>query len=342
MHSGQLQYIVPAPPALGGAHRIAPGIKWLRLPLPFKLDHINLWLIEDGPGWTLVDTGMNDQQTRELWDGPLLAHLEGKPVTRILCTHMHPDHMGLAGYLAPRFSVEVWASLADWTFGRMLARDGGDDFDAVHIGFFQRAGLAGADLEMIRKRGNSYAKRSMAPPPSFRRLQDGASVSINGEDWQLIEGKGHSPEHICLFNPMRNILISGDQILPKISPIVGVWPQEPMADPLALFMASLDKFDHLPADALVLPSHGLPFKGLKIRLAELRRHHEARLDDTRAATRTPATAREVLSALFPRVKEPNDVVFACTETIAHLHRLMAEGEIRREDGADGVDRYVGL
>ncbi|MBF0267763.1 MAG: MBL fold metallo-hydrolase [Alphaproteobacteria bacterium] len=340
MFSGSLQYVVPAPPDLGGALQISPGIKWLRLPLPFKLDHINLWLLEDGVGWMLVDTGMNDQATRDLWDGPLLAHLEGKPVTRILCTHMHPDHMGLAGYLSPMFGAEVWASLADWSFGRLLARDGGDDFNAVHIDFFQRAGLAGPDLDMIRERGNSYAKRAMAPPPSFRRLLDGANLSINGESWELIEGNGHSPEHMCLFNQDRNILISGDQILPKISPIVGVWPQEPMADPLDLYMKSLDRFDPLPDDVLVLPSHGLPFTGLKIRLAQLRSHHEQRLDDTRRATQEPATARHVLSQLFPRVSEPNDVVFACTETIAHLHRLMATGEIRRESGPDGIDRYM--
>ena len=194
-------------------------------------------------------------------------------------------------------------------------------------------------MDMIRERGNSYAKRAMAPPPSFRRLQDGAVIRIDGQDWRLIEGNGHSPEHMCLFNPASNILISGDQILPRISPIVGVWPQEPMADPLYLFMASLDKFDPLPDDVLILPSHGLPFKGLKTRLHQLRRHHEDRLNDTRAATQSAATARQVLTALFPKVKDPNDVVFACTETIAHLHRLMVMSEIERTEGADGIDRY---
>lgn len=340
MSSGSLHYAVEAPPEVGGALVISPGIKWLRLPLPFKLDHINLWLIEDGAGWLLVDTGLNNLETRDLWEGPLQAHLEGKPVTRILCTHMHPDHMGLAGYLGPRFKAEVWASLADWSFGRMLARDGGDDFDQVHWDFFQRAGLADEEFEIIRERGNSYAKRALPPPPAFRRLIDGQTLKTSGHDWQLIEGNGHSPEHICLFDAKANVLISGDQILPKISPIVGVWPQEPMADPLALFMDSLDRFDDLPDDVLVLPSHGLPFRGLKTRLKQLRVHHEERLDDTRRATRQPATVRQVLGALFPRVKDPNDVVFACTETVAHLHRLMATGEVRRERGADGVDLYT--
>jgi glyoxylase-like metal-dependent hydrolase (beta-lactamase superfamily II) len=339
MPHGHLHYVVDAAPELGGCHQIAPSIKWLRVALPFKLDHINLWLIEDGAGWMLVDTGMNNQETRDLWDGPLQVHLEGKPVTRILCTHMHPDHMGLAGYLAPKFKAEVWASLSDWSFGRLLARDGGDDFDAVHLDFFRRAGLEAAELEMIRERGNSYAKRAMPPPPSFHRLLDSASIHIGGEDWQLIEGNGHSPEHMCLFNSRQNILISGDQILPRISPIVGVWPQEPMADPLALFMASLDKFDPLPDDVLVLPSHGLPFRGLKARLHQLRQHHEDRLNDTRSATQNPATARQVLAALFPKVKDPNDVVFACTETVAHLHRLMVMGDVERTQGADGIDRY---
>ncbi|MBI5119853.1 MAG: MBL fold metallo-hydrolase [Rhodospirillales bacterium] len=340
MPKNQLHYVVQEPPAVGGCLQVAPGIKWLRLPLPFKLDHINLWLLKDGAGWTLVDTGMNYDVTRQMWDGPLLAHLDERPITRILCTHMHPDHMGLAGYLSPRFKAEVWASLADWSFGRLLARDGGEDFDAVHVDFFRRAGLDSVELDMIRERGNSYAKRAMAPPPSFRRLLDRAIVSIDGDAWQLIEGNGHSPEHMCLFNPARNILISGDQILPKITPIVGVWPQEPMADPLALYMASLDRFDPLPDDVLVLPSHGLPFTGLKPRLAQLRSHHDQRLDETRRAVETPASARQVLTVLFPKVKDPNDVVFACTETVAHLHRLMAEGEIRREEAADGTYLYL--
>ncbi len=340
MTHAHLHYPISAPPPLGGAQDVAPGIKWLRLPLPFKLDHINLWLLEDGPGWTLIDTGMNNRTTREMWDGPLLEHLDGKPILRILCTHMHPDHMGLAGYLAPRFGVEVWASLADWTFGRMLARDGGDDFMAVHIDFFHRAGLTGANMDLVHERGNSYAKRAMAPPPSFRRLQGGETLSINGQDWRLIEGNGHAPEHISLFNPLRNILISGDQVLPKISPIVSVWPQEPMANPLPLFMASLDSFDPLPDDAFVLPSHGLPFTGLKTRLTQLRDHHHQRLDETRLATQTPATVMDALRVLFPRASDPNDVLFACTETIAHLHHLMSLGEIRREDGPDGLDRYV--
>jgi glyoxylase-like metal-dependent hydrolase (beta-lactamase superfamily II) len=336
----QIHYVVEAAPPLGGSLQIAPGIKWLRLPLPFKLDHINLWLLADGAGWTLIDTGMNNGETRDLWNGALLEHLEGKPVQRILCTHMHPDHMGLAGFLSPKFDAEVWASLADWSFGRLLARDGGEDFDKVHMDFFTRAGLFAPELEMIRERGNSYAKRAMAPPPSFRRLLDKAKIRIDGEEWELIEGNGHAPEHMCLFNPGRNILISGDQILPKISPIVGVWPQEPMADPLALYMASLDRFDPLPDDVLVLPSHGLPFKGLKARLAQLRKHHEERLEDTRKATQSPASAREVLTALFPKVKDPNDVVFACTETIAHLHRLMATGEVSRQSKSGGTDIYL--
>ncbi|TAN58834.1 MAG: MBL fold metallo-hydrolase, partial [Rhodospirillales bacterium] len=255
-------------------------------------------------------------------------------------THMHPDHMGLAGYLAPLFGVEVWASLSDWTYGRMLALDGGEAFMDVHVDFFHRAGLTGPDMDLVYERGNSYAKRAMAPPPSFHRLIGGHRLAIGGQNWRLIEGNGHSPEHISLYNPERNILISGDQVLPKISPIVSVWPQEPKADPLTQFMASLDSFADIPDDVFVLPSHGLPFKGLKTRLAQLRTHHDQRLDDTRTATQTPATVMEVLRVLFPKASDPNDVLFACTETIAHLHRLMTLGEIKWEAGPDGLDRYL--
>jgi glyoxylase-like metal-dependent hydrolase (beta-lactamase superfamily II) len=337
--SSEIFYAYSAPPAPGEAIEAAPGVWWLRMPLPFKLNHINLWLLEDGEGFTLVDTGMNSPETRDIWEKNFISVLGGKPIKRVISTHFHPDHMGLAGWLCPRFGAELWASLGEWLYGRMLAQDGGLDYVDNHVEFYRKAGFSEDLLELLRQRGNSYASRVVVPPPSFRRIVDGEKISIGNRVWRAIEGNGHAPEHISLYCQEEGLLLSGDQILPKISPIVGVWTQEPEADPLHLFIASLKRFMELPADTLVLPSHGLPFRGVGTRAEELAHHHDGRLAETLAACATPITAYQLLRKLFTRELDQHEVFFACGESLAHLHYLMEEGRITREMNADGAHRY---
>lgn len=337
-----LGYPVPKPPAQAEPLLVAPGIFWLRMPLPFRLDHINLWLIDEGDGYTLVDTGIANDATRAVWESVFAGPLRTKPLKRIVCTHCHPDHMGLAGWLGPRFGIPLHASQSDWAFCRMLAREGGDDFLDCQERFYRRAGFGPEDLALVRGRGNTYGTRVVLPPPSFSRLLDGQTFRMGGSDWQPISGRGHSPEHMCLYSAERKVLISGDQILPKISPVVGVWPQEPDANPLDLFIASLERFRGLPEDTLVLPSHGLPFTGLESRLDQLAHHHDARLDDTRRGCVEWAPARQILDTLFPRPLDNIEVFFAAGETVAHLHYLMGLGQVERRFDADGVYRFRAL
>jgi glyoxylase-like metal-dependent hydrolase (beta-lactamase superfamily II) len=309
---------------------------WLRMPLPFALNHINLWVLEDGDGFTLVDSGIDLPAVREAWERIAAVLFASRPPVRLICTHFHPDHMGLAGWLTERWGIALWATLGEWAFGRVLALEDDQQFLARALPFYRRAGFNAAQLRLCAERGNTYRQRVAPIPPQLRRLQDGDTISIGGRCWQVISGAGHSPEHAALFCRELAVMIAGDQVLPKISPNVSVWPQEPDADPLALFLHSLDRFRALPADTLVLPSHHDPFIGLSLRLDQLAEHHHQRLAETLEACRVPSTAVDVLQRLFPRPLDDHQLFFAIGESLAHLHHLERRGDLERAAHGDGV------
>jgi glyoxylase-like metal-dependent hydrolase (beta-lactamase superfamily II) len=318
---------------------LAPGMFGIRLVLPFALDHVNLWLLRDGAGWTAIDAGLADGRTRAVWDGLLAGLLAGRPLTRLIATHFHPDHMGLAGWLCARTGAGLWTTRTEWLTARLLAYDTSEAFVEAGRAFDHQAGLCAAAIEARAARGNLYRTRVSPPPASFVRLMEGASVSIDGEPWQVLIGRGHAPEMICLFNGRRNLLIAGDQVLPRISPNIGVWPSEPLADPLADYLGSLARFRALPEDCLVLPSHGHPFRGLHRRIDVLVAHHEERLARTLEACREEVTASELMPALFDRELDAHQLGFAVGETLAHLNHLVEQGAIARRRDEDGVMRY---
>jgi len=331
-----LNHPFPTPPEPGALLEVAPGIHWLRMQLPFALDHINLWLLEDGEGWAVVDTGVNDEGTRAAWK----TVLAGKRVTRVICTHFHPDHMGLAGWLCAEHGIDLTATLGEWLYGRMLSLEGGDDYHANQVEHYRRAGFDESMRAGVRERSGSYRHRVAPLPARISEIRDENLLTIGGKRWRVVTGSGHSPEHACLFCEELGVLISGDQVLPRISPIVGVWPQQPDGDPLGDFLASLQKLKTLPADSLVLPSHGLPFGGrsegsLHARCDDLARHHEKRLGHLRAAAGEPRTALHLARTLFRRELDAQQVGFAVGETLAHANYLVARGEMVREM-RDGV------
>ncbi len=331
-----LDHPFTTPPEPGASPEVAPGVHWLRMRLPFALDHINLWLLEDGDAWVVVDTGIDDEHTRAVWE----AVLAGKRVSRVVCTHFHPDHMGLAGWLCERHSVELTATLGEWLYGRMLSLESGEDYHASQVEHYRRAGFDDAMLAGVRERSGSYRTRVAPLPARVSEIRDGSRLIIGGRPWQVVTGSGHSPEHAGLWCKELGVLISGDQILPRISPVVGVWPQQPDGNPLADFLASLEKLKTLPDEMLVLPSHGLPFRGLHARCDDLARHHAKRLDILRSAVAQPRTALELTRALFRRELDASQIGFAVGETLAHANYLLARGEMVREMGADGVWRYA--
>jgi len=327
------------PPADGSVLPVGSGVHWLRMPLPFALDHVNLWLIEDGPGWALVDTGIPDRRSRALWEQVFAGPMGGRPLTRLIVTHFHPDHIGLASWLAERFGLALEATLGEWLFGRMLSLSGGADYDQASHSFYRAAGFDAALLEMVAQRGNAYGQRIKAIPATLLRIRQDDALVIGGRRWEVITAEGHSPEMACLHCPALELLISGDQVLPSISPNVSLWPTEPEADPLALFLASLKRFAVLPEQTLVLPSHGLPFTGLHHRLEQLARHHDERLAETLDACATPITAADLLKVLFRRPLDDHQLFFAIGESLAHLRTLVNQGKLSRIADAGGADYY---
>lgn len=331
-------------PAPGTVHEIVPGLRWVRMPLPFALDHINLWLLEDElearRGWSLVDTGAGTDATRAAWEQVLAGGLDGQPLVRVIATHCHPDHVGLSGYLSERFDAPFWATTGEFAFMRMMAAalPGVDGPSAIP--HFERHGLLDAAmLEQMRSRRNYYPSLVPSVPQSYTRLQDGQIVAIGGHDWRVITGFGHSPEHASFYCAALNVLMSGDMVLPRISTNVSVFAVEPEGNPLQLYLDSLDKFADLPQDVLVLPAHGKPFRGLHTRIAQLRAHHVARLAEVSAACATPRTAADIVPIMFRRPLDAHQLSFALGEALAHLHKLWRDGGLRRLKGHDGLIQF---
>jgi glyoxylase-like metal-dependent hydrolase (beta-lactamase superfamily II) len=335
----ELAYPITTPPEAGMTIEVAPGVHWLRMPLPFRLDHINLWMLEDGAGWTLIDTGLGTEKTKSIWRRIFAERLGGKPVTRLICTHFHPDHMGLAGWITEEWRVPLWATRMEWLWGRMLSMDESAAMIETAIAFYARAGMDGAGQEALRQRGNAYRKGTVPPPPTIRSIGAGDAIAIGGRDWQVHIGSGHSPEHVCLYAPALDVLIAGDQVLPRISPNVSVWAGEPEDDPLARFLETIGRLHALPASALVLPSHGLPFRGLHVRLDQLARHHATHFDQVMAACADWRSAQDVARVLFTRELDAHQMIFAIGESLAHLHNLERRGRLDRRLDSDGIIRF---
>lgn len=337
-------------PVPGGVIEVLPDIKWMRMPLPFALDHINLWLLRDevetsnGPvsGWTVVDCGVHSPTLMSLWEQIFDAALEGLPIVRVVVTHMHPDHLGLAHWLCERWRVSLWISSTDYLQAKIGSENQSSFGGEGAAEFFAAHGMTDpAVLEQVRGRIGYYANLVPGVPKRYNRLMDGQTLSIGPagrrQQWLCISGYGHAPEHIALHCPALNVLISGDMVLPRISTNVSVYEMEPESNPLQLFLDSLDKFAHCAKDTLVLPSHGKPFNGLFPRIAQLRQHHDDRLDELLAACRLrPLCGMDAISVIFKRPLDFHQSTFAMGEAIAHLHYLWHSGQLVRQRQSNGV------
>ena len=307
-------------PAIGETIELAPGVRWLRMPLPFALDHINLWLLRDvdaqgREGWAIVDCGVANDATRAAWNEVFANHLDGLPVLRVIVTHMHPDHVGNAQWLTERWNCRLWMSATDWNSARVASQSTTGFGGETAAMFFREHGLVDpVALEKVRARAGYYGSMVPAVPRQFRRLLDGTTLRIGAHDWRCITGYGHAPEHIALYCHELGALISGDMVLPKISTNVSVIDIEPEADPLPLYLESIADLLALPDDTLVLPSHGRPFRGLHERIGQLMQHHEDRFADTLDACRaSPCSAADLLPVLFKRQLDLHQTTFAMGE-----------------------------
>jgi glyoxylase-like metal-dependent hydrolase (beta-lactamase superfamily II) len=346
----QLHYpLGDALPENGRCLEVAPGVKWVRMTLPFALNHINLWLLRDemdGPtgrvqGWSIVDCCIYKEEAKAQWEAIFAHELDGLPVLRVIVTHMHPDHIGLADWLCQRWNAPLWISATDYQvakFGCMGPTAFGGEPAAA---FFASHGLNSSDtVAQIRSRTQYFPSLVPSVPAHYHRLLDGGTVKIGGRAWDCISGYGHAPEHMALFCAELGVLIGGDMMLPRISTNVSVYEQEPEANALALFLDSIDKFKPLPQDTLVLPSHGKPFTGLHQRIQQLHDHHRDRLAEVLdACTPQACSAADILPVLFKRPLDLHQTTFAMGEAIAHLHKLWFDGVLARKLCEDGVYRF---
>ena len=338
-----LVYPFEGPPPRGELLEVAPGVHWIRMPLPFALNHINLWAIDDGAGWTIVDTGVRNDETTETWRQLFSLAVDGRRITRVIVTHMHPDHVGMAGWLARKFDCRLWMTRLEYLSCRTLVADTGREAPADALAFYRRAGWSEAALERYGSRFGNFGKLIYTLPDSYRRIEDGETLTIGGRAWRVIVGSGHSPEHACLYCPDLKVLISGDQILPRISSNVSVYPTEPDANPMAEWLASLAKLKReVPEDVLVLPAHNECFRGLHDRITHLERGQETAMVRLRRTLAEPKRAIDVFGALFARTIDPANVALlgmATGESLACLNYLVHAGEATCEPDDAGIAWY---
>ncbi|MBU2677881.1 MAG: MBL fold metallo-hydrolase [Gammaproteobacteria bacterium] len=336
----EIEYEFDTRPEQGETMAISDSVVWLRMPLPFSLRHINLWLLRDEASWVIVDTGVDTKTSRDVWRDVFASTMGGDPASHVVATHLHPDHIGCAGWLVTHFDVDLWMTRDEYMLCRILAADTGRSAPDEGIHFYKAAGYTAEQLDSYKSRFGMFGKFVHTLPEAYKRMADGNVLDFGGIDWEVIVGSGHSPEHACLYDAERNLLIAGDQLLPTISSNVSVWPTEPLANPLKDWFASLEKLEkRLPADVLVLPAHGKPFRGAHYRLRQLAKEHEDRLDALLDICSKPMRVVDLFPSLYKTTIDDNNRIMATGEAISHLNYLCERGDMTAETGSDDVTRY---
>ncbi|WP_425039030.1 MBL fold metallo-hydrolase [Primorskyibacter sp. S187A] len=337
-----IRYPFETPPAEGEVLEVAEGVLWIRMPLPMALDHVNLYALDDGDGWTVIDTGVHSRRSVRIWENLIAGPLAGKPITRVVLTHHHPDHVGMAGWLAEHHGTETLASRTSWLFARMLTLDEQASPTPETLAYWRACGM---DAEIYAQRAQerpfNFADIVYPIPLGFSRLSEGGEITMGGRRWDIRLGAGHAPDHVTFWSRDDALVIAGDQILPSISSNIGVYATEPEADPVQDWMDSCARFAEIArADHLVLGGHKLPFTGLPLRLSQLIDNHHGCLKRLRAHLDQPKTAGACFAPLFKRKIGPGEYGLALVEAMAHCLHLWHAGEATREIADDGAWRFV--
>ena len=338
--SNGLSYPFDNRPNPGELIEVGPGIYWVRMPLPISLNHINLWMLEEQDGWTLVDTGMATEDSKALWEEIFSTHLNSKPVKQVIVTHMHFDHLGLAGWLVEKWGATLCMSRTEYLSSRVIINEIKSDPPEATVAFFRAAGVEESILDEFKVRFNNRSDFVSPLPSHYKRLTDNQVLQIGSLQWTVIIVEGHSPEHICLHCKSLNIMIAGDQILPRISPNISVRPDEPRANPLHNFLRSCESLkNRLNKDVLILPSHGDPFYGVHLRLQDMINEHKKGLQDLLEFCSQPRSVAEVFPILFKSKINIGNMVIAVGEAVANLNYLVSSKELVVDLGSDGIARY---
>ena len=318
---------------------VAEGILWFRLPMPIALDHINIYLLDDGDSWVLIDTGLADTKSIEIWTNILKKYLSKRPIQKIIGTHFHPDHVGLAGWLIERTDAEFWMTQIEWLSARQAYLTVDSGFSQVMSAFYKKANLKPDLIKIYEDIGNDYRSMVTPIPLEYERIEHSTSFKIGDRVWKPVFGSGHSPDHVSFYCEKDRIMLGGDMLLPRITPIIAVWWQEPNADPLKGYIEFLETLESIGSDALILPAHNRPYKELQTRVADLIFHHNERLEITYEACKNENSAEAIMQELFIRKLDPFQTRFAIGETIAHINNLIKKGTLRRRLDDDGVYFY---
>jgi glyoxylase-like metal-dependent hydrolase (beta-lactamase superfamily II) len=340
-HPSVLTFPVASPPAFGSVTDIAPGIRWLRLPLPYRLDHVNIYLIENDGGWTALDSGLGDDACKQAWEAALAGPLQGQALKSLIVSHFHPDHVGLAGWLCQRFGLDLTMPRPEYLHSLVLQCAPADYGEDVFRPFYQRHGLSAEATEIVLSRGHEYLRRTTGVPASYHRVKHGDLLRVGVRTFEVLTGGGHALEQAMLHHPQEKLFLAADQVIARISPNVSVHPMEPDLDALGIYLASLRAIrERVAPNVLVLPGHGLPFHGLHHRIEELIAHHAQRCNEIAAACReAPLSVAEIVPCLFTRELDAHQTGFAFGEVLAHVNHMLGRDELRLETDAGGVDRY---
>lgn len=338
----ELEYPYPEIPPAGKKLKLLDGIYWVRMELPMALDHINLYMIEDDDGWWIVDTGMATGNTQQHWQQIFDEHLDGKPIKAVIVTHMHPDHIGQAGWICEKWRVPLYMTFGEYFNARSFTKMTADDLGWTTEAYFRSAGMDAVFYQQFKENFHGFSRLVVPLPGAFNRLENNDELRIGGRSWRIVIGRGHSPEHACLYCESLSILISGDQVIPRITSNVSVMANEPEGNPLLQWLESLQMLKNIPADTLVLPAHNEPFTGLHQRLQYLIEHHEDHLLALEEACIEAKTAFELLPVLFARELDRSQITMALGECVAHLNYLYRQGRLRRLDDEQGVSRFLSI
>ncbi|MDX2483336.1 MAG: MBL fold metallo-hydrolase [Pseudodonghicola sp.] len=336
-----MRYPWDTPPAPGEAIEVAQGVLWMRLPLPMKLDHVNVYALDDGDGWTVIDTGFDSKKSRAIWERLLAGPLAGKPVTRVVVTHHHPDHIGLAGWFQVAHGAELVTTRTAWLFARMLVLDVQEVLPEETLAYYRSAGMEpGILAERMAERPFNFADVVAPLPLGYLRIKQDDTIRMGGRDWDVHMGNGHAPEHATFWSRDDNLVLTGDQILSSISPNIGVHATEPQADPLADWLEACERLSLLARpDQLALGGHKLPFVGLPLRMRQLIENHHGALTRLLDHLDTPKPAAACFAPLFKRKIDSGVYGLALVEAVAHVNHLYHTGQAVRTRGDDGTWLY---